>query len=151
LIVNGWAYDLETLLGNIQLETGTGGVDTPADNRLEGLEEITQQSKGHSVTLETTLSTQSDEAIQRRGSPEAVEGKGQNNVTQYATQYTRQHVKAHGAWRDREYGGKQTKRRNALSAVLQGHWLKFRPSWLTKTGKPSDRRRRGSRESSGST
>jgi hypothetical protein len=55
--VNGRAYDLEYLLGNIQLETGTGGLDNPADNRLEGLEEITQQSKGHAVTLDTTLST----------------------------------------------------------------------------------------------
>jgi hypothetical protein len=65
LIVNGWAYDLEYLLGSIQLETGTGGVDTPADNRLKELEEITQQGKGHAVTLDTTRSKrQRDEAIQ---------------------------------------------------------------------------------------
>jgi hypothetical protein len=64
LIVNGQAYDLEYLLGNIQLETGTGGLDTPANNRLEGLEEISQQNKGQAVTRDTTQSTrQRDEAI----------------------------------------------------------------------------------------
>jgi hypothetical protein len=53
-------------------------VDTPADNRLK---EITQQSKGHSVTLDTNRSTrQRDEAIWRRGSSEVVERGGQNNA-----------------------------------------------------------------------
>jgi hypothetical protein len=46
LIVNGQAYDLEYLLGNIQLETGTGVLVTPANNRLEGMEEISQQNEG---------------------------------------------------------------------------------------------------------
>jgi hypothetical protein len=43
--VNGQAYELEYLLGNIQLETGTGGLDTPVNNRFEGLEKISQQTK----------------------------------------------------------------------------------------------------------
>jgi hypothetical protein len=82
LIVNGRAYELEYLLGNNQLETGTGGLDTPADNRLEGLEEISQQNKGHAVTRDTTLSTwQSDETLWIRGSLEVVEGEGQNNMS----------------------------------------------------------------------
>jgi hypothetical protein len=42
------------LLGNIQLETETSVMDTPDDKRLEVWEEITQQGKGHTVTLDIT-------------------------------------------------------------------------------------------------
>jgi hypothetical protein len=44
LIVEGQTYDLKYLLKNIQLETG-GGVNVPADNRLERMEEISQQRR----------------------------------------------------------------------------------------------------------
>jgi hypothetical protein len=58
-------------------------MDTPDDKRLEVWEEITQQGKGHTVTLDITWSIQqTDEAIWRRKSSEVVarQNKGQKNM-----------------------------------------------------------------------
>jgi hypothetical protein len=157
-IVNGRAYGLEYLLGNIQLETGTGDLDTPANNRLEGLEEITQQSKGHAVMFDTTLSTrQRDEAIWRSGSPEVVEG-GQNNTLHSTSRnipdnMSQPMVRGETARVQRQADKAEKRIVSSPAESLVEVWARQYnlKSWLTKTGESADRRRRGNRESSGST
>lgn len=62
---------MKYLLKNIQLETG-GGVNIPADNRLERMEEISQQRRGNAVTSAVNQRTQHrDEVVGRRGDTEA--------------------------------------------------------------------------------
>jgi hypothetical protein len=129
------------------------------DNRLEGLEEITQQSKGNTATLDTMLSTrQRDEAIWRRGSPKAVEGEGQNNTSHSTLRNMPDNKSQPTVHRETARVWKQTEEAenrivsspagSLVEAEAQQYNLR---SWLIKTCESADRRRRGSRESSGST
>jgi hypothetical protein len=157
LIVNGQAYDLEYLLGNIQLETGTGELVTPANNRLEGMEEISQQNEGQAVTWDTTQSTrQRDEAIWRIGNLEDAENQGQKN-TSHSTSCNMsdksQPTGSSGETRVPTQAGRVEKRivSSPAGSLVEVHARQYNlRSWLTKTGESTDMRRRGSRESIGS-
>jgi hypothetical protein len=158
LIVNGRAYDLEHLLGNIQLETVSGGLVTPANNRLEGLEEISQQNKGDAITWDTTLNTrQRDEAIWRRGSLEVAEGEREKNTSHSTPRNTpdnkSQPTVSREATRVLTQAERAEKRivSSPAGSLVEVHCRQYNlRSWLTKTGESADRRRRGSGESNGS-